>query len=198
MRHEWILASCHVSARSTQKFSRIKELHDMLPPRQQADGSIKELVPDQHIEEFMPDGKDVFTDVSVIHPVAESYIQKATSELGAAKYREGTKDAEYAEACRAAGKAFIPVVFETYGAWGPGAQQLFKIMKVNMGPGTSCLRGQHTAGPETLEGHTIPRAPRDPTAEGQRKRHHATGLAGLPSERKSGRTLPRLVPRLGS
>jgi hypothetical protein len=133
MRHEWILASCHVSARSTQKFSRLKELHDLLPPRQLPHGSTKELVPDQHIEEFMPDGKDVFTDVSVIHPVAESYIQKGTSELGAAKYREGTKDAEYAEACRAAGKAFIPVVFETYGAWGPGAQQLFKIMKVNMG-----------------------------------------------------------------
>jgi hypothetical protein len=133
MRHEWVLTSCHVSARSTQKFSRIKELHDLLPPRQLPNGTTKELVPDQHIEAFMPDGQDVFTDVSIIHPGAPSYIQPGTSELGAATYRAGTKTTEYADACRTAGKTFLPVVFETYGAWGPGAQRLFQIMKVNMG-----------------------------------------------------------------
>ena len=40
----------------------------------------------------------------------------AKAELGAAKHREGMKNAEYEESCKSVGKVFIPVVFETCGA----------------------------------------------------------------------------------
>jgi hypothetical protein len=129
LRHEGLVHATHDATRTCQKFSRIKELHGILPDRRMPDGRMAELVPDQLVERMGPGGKDLLTDTSVICPVAATYLQIGRTALGAAKKRETTKDATYLQPSQSIGKDFIPLVFETYGAWGPGVQKFFTQLK---------------------------------------------------------------------
>jgi len=130
VRHQQVLQCFHEATRTTGKFSRIEELHTVLPDKKLANGRTTEQIPDQLVERFTPEGRDVVTDVSVTHPVAVTYIRKAATALGAAKEREKEKVAHgYADAAESVGKIFIPLAIETFGAWGPAAQDFFKQLK---------------------------------------------------------------------
>jgi hypothetical protein len=129
LRHQQMLHCMHDATRTTGKFSRIEELHGLLPPKQN-NGRTTELVPDQLVEGLGRDGKDVLTDLTVICPVASSYIRFGSQELGAAKEREKEKNNHgYLAASTAVGKEFVPLAFEVFGAWGPAAQQFFNDLK---------------------------------------------------------------------
>ena len=57
-------------------------------------------------------------------------INNATAPLRAAKVRENQKNAMYLERSRRAGYGFVPIVCESYGAWGSLFVEFFKkVMK---------------------------------------------------------------------
>jgi hypothetical protein len=56
-------------------------------------------------------------DAAIVHPLCNSYIRKAQSELGAARDRTARKIKSYAELMeKQPGKKFVPFVVETFGA----------------------------------------------------------------------------------
>ena len=63
-----------------QKVPRIKQLHGVLPDKQLANGTTGEVIPGQLVERMGPRGKDRFTDVSVVCPVAPSYTRAGAQE----------------------------------------------------------------------------------------------------------------------
>ena len=83
------------------------------------------LKPDQKIHEWHEDGRHTLLDYSICHPCASSYVQPASRKpLATAERIEGEKNGDYLEPSRGEGYHFSPVVLETYGAFGQGAQWL--------------------------------------------------------------------------
>jgi hypothetical protein len=69
-------------------------------------------------------------DVSVTHPGASALLHgSADGQLRAGELRAKRKMAKYAELAREAGAAFVPLVFETYGAFATQTQDF--VMKLN-------------------------------------------------------------------
>ena len=66
-------------------------------------------------------------DVVVTTPTAQSYVDQGadTSALKAATINENAKCAKYASLAADEGKTFSPLAFESYGAWGKKAIDLF-------------------------------------------------------------------------
>jgi hypothetical protein len=82
-----------------------------------------------HFVDTRPDGEIFFPtdrawfDVSVTHPAAASYVRQASQQpLHAASVREKAKVAKHGSNARAAHASIVPVVFESYGAFGESAQ----------------------------------------------------------------------------
>ena len=67
--------------------------------------------------------RSTMIDVSVIHPMADSYLSAARRSLGAAEIREKEKRAEYGERARLASCLFFPFVMETTGGIGQQAEK---------------------------------------------------------------------------
>ena len=66
-------------------------------------------------------------DVAVSDPHAPAYLSAAASRpLGCAERRESAKRARHEEDVRRAGNTFTPLVLETYGALGSGAEAWFR------------------------------------------------------------------------
>jgi hypothetical protein len=131
IRHQQTLQAIHVATKTTQKISQITDLHGILPDKTRRDGKKAELIPDQLVMQFSPTGRDLLTDVTVVLPIAHTYIKKAVEPLGAAKEREQEKNVKdgYLAAAQTVGKDFLPLALEVYGAWGPGLQTFFAQLK---------------------------------------------------------------------
>ena len=75
----------------------------------------------------VPDPGLAIGDVAVSDPHAPAYLSAAASRpLGCAERRESAKRARHEEDVRRAGNTFTPLVLETYGAMGPGAEAWFR------------------------------------------------------------------------
>ena len=73
-------------------------------------------------EIYYPDQQEWF-DVSVIHPAAASYVRQASQQqLYAAGVREKAKVAKHGSNARSQHASIVPVVFESYGAFGECAK----------------------------------------------------------------------------
>lgn len=70
----------------------------------------------------------IATDVSVIHPSANTYSKAAAKPLGAAARREGEKKREYSDLAKAEHLDFTPCVFETFGGIGKDAMALLDVL----------------------------------------------------------------------
>ena len=71
---------------------------------------------------FMFRAKPAMIDVTVVNPLANSYIQEAQSTLGAAKKREKDKNRKYLQRAIEAKMLFFPFVMEATGGLGPQAE----------------------------------------------------------------------------
>ena len=67
-------------------------------------------------------------DVSVVHPSASSFMRSASKPLGAALGREKLKNRLYLQRAQTNGSRFFPVVFESYGAFGPQAREFIRLL----------------------------------------------------------------------
>ena len=75
----------------------------------------------------VPDPGLAIGDVAVSDPHAPAYLSAAASRpLGCAERRESAKRSRHAEDVRRAGNTFTPLVLETYGGMGPGAEAWFR------------------------------------------------------------------------
>lgn len=72
---------------------------------------------------FLFNLKPTMIDVSVVHPLANSYNAVAAIPLGAALKREKSKIQKYQDRVRAIGCDFYPFVIETTGGFGPQAEK---------------------------------------------------------------------------
>jgi len=71
----------------------------------------------------------LFIDVSVTHPLADSYVRQAQKKpLHAAERRAAEKRSKYLRMAQDLSADFSPFVLESYGAMGKGTQQLLKSM----------------------------------------------------------------------
>ena len=70
---------------------------------------------------FLSDRR-ILIDVSVIHPLAATYLQSAQRPLGAAKTRENYKADKFAALTHEEKAEFVPFVMETTGALGKAAR----------------------------------------------------------------------------
>ena len=76
---------------------------------------------------LVPDPGLAIGDVAASDPHAPAYLSAAASRpLGCAERRESAKRARHEEDVRRAGNTFTPLVLETYGAMGPGAEAWFR------------------------------------------------------------------------
>ena len=75
------------------------------------------------------DSTPILADVTVIHPIPSRPIpagSQMTTPLYFAKYRENAKTTRYGDRATQIHHAFIPMVFETFGAFGPQLNQFLK------------------------------------------------------------------------
>jgi hypothetical protein len=86
------------------------------------------------------DKSKVFYDVTVVHPAGKNHIkQAATVPFHTASVAVNYKTKQYEATCKAVGGAFVPLVFEAYGAFEPQVKALI----------SQCSRReQHVAPPE--------------------------------------------------
>jgi hypothetical protein len=71
----------------------------------------------------------LYTDVSITEPVNSSLtLVNSTQVCRSAKVRERHKVSNYEAVSVQAGAKFYPLVFETYGAWGPGMVEFFDVI----------------------------------------------------------------------
>jgi hypothetical protein len=77
----------------------------------------------------LPDEGLVVTDVSVIHPAANSYFHRAAHTAGAAaSLRDASKFYKYGGGGQVAGGSFTPLSMESYGRLGRPAMQLLQTL----------------------------------------------------------------------
>jgi hypothetical protein len=75
---------------------------------------------------IMPEGT-LISDVSIIHPAAETYVEAASKATGAAAaLRDAHKIELYAQSPRAGALEFVPLSMETYGRMGAPAMALLR------------------------------------------------------------------------
>ena len=67
-----------------------------------------------------------YIDTCVVHPSASSYHRLAHRPLAVTLAREQEKISLYSNAAQTQGALFFPVVFESFGAFGPGLLNLFR------------------------------------------------------------------------
>ena len=69
--------------------------------------------------EWHVDGRRIYFDVSLTHPLNSTIVaQAARKQLAAASAREKKKNQQYHKLCEDINSEFIPVVFESYGGYG--------------------------------------------------------------------------------
>jgi hypothetical protein len=77
----------------------------------------------------LPDEGLVVTDVSVVHPAANSFFQRAAHGATAtASARDAAKSRKYSGGGQVAGGSFTPLSMESYGRLGRPAMQLLQTM----------------------------------------------------------------------
>jgi hypothetical protein len=77
----------------------------------------------------LPDECLVVTDVSVVHPAANSFFQQAAHAAGAAaSARDAAKSRKYGGGGQVAGGSFTPLSMESYGRLGRPAMQLLQTL----------------------------------------------------------------------
>jgi hypothetical protein len=77
----------------------------------------------------LPDEGLVVTDVSVVHPAANSFFQRAARTAGAtASLRDASKFRKYGGGGQVAGGSFTPLSMESYGRLGRPAMQLLQTL----------------------------------------------------------------------
>jgi hypothetical protein len=124
-RHDRIVMHFAQMLRTAGAITRTTGLSDTLAHRDGRTG--RKLVPDAVALTWEDDGRDTCFDLAVTHPAAASYVHNAsTSSLHSADLRETMKNNKYLDACRCEGMAFQPLVLETYGAVGQGAEKTIK------------------------------------------------------------------------
>lgn len=70
--------------------------------------------------EWLIEGRRIFFDVSITHPLSSTIVAKAAhKQLAAAQERETTKNNKYTPLCKSINAEFIPLVFESFGGYGP-------------------------------------------------------------------------------
>ena len=72
--------------------------------------------------------KPAMIDVTVVNPLANTYVPKAAVPLGAAKFRERQKNQKYEDRAREAKALFFPFVVEATGGLGPQAEVFIRLM----------------------------------------------------------------------
>lgn len=73
----------------------------------------------------------VVTDVTIVNPMAKSNRASAGIPLAAAAAAEATKTAKYSAACHEHRLDFRPIAFETTGALGQSAKDMFAVLLAN-------------------------------------------------------------------
>jgi len=92
--------------------------------------------------DFFFHSNSAFTDTSVIHPSAPSFVKISSTLLKAAALREHQKDSMYLERSRAQGKLFFPLVFESFGAIGKRCMQFISLLtEEGAGNGITSVHG---------------------------------------------------------
>jgi hypothetical protein len=125
IRHDRILDPISNVMRTAGHITRTTGLSEILQNRNLETG--KRLVPDALCVGWSDDGTDCCVDLSVTHPCARTWIQRAAgAPLHAAAEREKKKRNKYNQACASQGLSFAPFVLETYGALGAEAQKIVK------------------------------------------------------------------------
>jgi hypothetical protein len=77
----------------------------------------------------LPDEGLVVTDMSVVHPAANSYFHRASHTAGAAaSLRDASKFYKYGGGGQVAGGSFTPLSMESYGRLGRPAMQLLQTL----------------------------------------------------------------------
>jgi hypothetical protein len=77
----------------------------------------------------LPDQGLVVTDVSVVHPAANSYFDRAAHTAGAAaSLRDASKFYKYGGGGQVTGGSFTPLSMESYGRLGRPALQLLQTL----------------------------------------------------------------------
>ena len=70
--------------------------------------------------EWYIDGRRIYFDVSVTHPLNSTVVQKAAhKQLAAAEHVEKLKNNKYHKLCQDLGAEFVPLVVESFGGYGP-------------------------------------------------------------------------------
>ena len=70
--------------------------------------------------EWIIDGRRIYFDISVTHPLNSTIVAKAANKkLAAAEHKEKIKNAKYLDLCERIDAEFIPIVIETFGGYGP-------------------------------------------------------------------------------
>jgi hypothetical protein len=71
----------------------------------------------------------LYVDISVTHPCADTYVNRAATTAGsAALLREQTKHGRYDEWARARNARFSPFVVESFGAFGKSCETVFRFL----------------------------------------------------------------------
>jgi hypothetical protein len=109
MRHDLLLGAWHRTTHRAGTGSASLERGDMLV--------------------VLPDEGLVVTDVSVVHPAANSFFQRAAHAAGAAaSLRDASKFRKYGGGEQVAGGSFTPLSIKSYGRLGRPAMQLLQTL----------------------------------------------------------------------
>ena len=81
--------------------------------------------------EWLIDGRRIFCDISVTHPLNSTIVAKAAhKQLAAAQERETTKNHKYAQLCKNISAEFVRLVFESFGGYGSEFNLFIKDMRL--------------------------------------------------------------------
>ena len=84
------------------------------------------------------------TDISVVHPSAPSYLNLANRPRAAILKKETEKNTLYAYAAQCQGALFFPIIFDSFGTFGPSAINFIsKLADEAISSGKSVVDDQH-------------------------------------------------------
>ena len=93
--------------------------------------------------EWHVDGRRIYLDVSVTHPLNPSVVAKAARwQLAAAAQRENEKNSKYRMLCECISSEFIPIVFETFGGYGAQCKLFMSSLKAIARRNSTLIDGQ--------------------------------------------------------